>query len=306
MALTTSAFLTAVRRRAMLPTNVGRGLLDDDIVDMANEELRSNVQSYISRVNGERDVMALEYVLSPGRARYRIPTIGVGDSVRDVLIEEGGVFFPLPFLEPERAYMDVQGFYFEGDNVVLSPAPKQAAKMLVKVYRSLPDLVLAAPVTVAASASEDTITVTGGAPAYPGYFDIQTDEGDYMARGLWLVAGGVHAYAYSNTPRPLDADIVSYLSLPATARRTAYLVPSGESYYLPVPEILEPVVILRTAAAVLESLGNARGPSVAQRADMLEEKALAALQPRSRGRAPVVVNRYGPGFSSSGRSYWRR
>src|SRR5690606_40665587 len=123
MAQTTAAFLTAVRRRAMLPANVGRGLLDADILAIANEELQSNVQAYVSRVNGERDVTALDFLLVPGQDKYRIPPIAVGDSVRDVLLKEGDVFYPLEYLEPERAFMDVQGFYFEGDNIILCPPP---------------------------------------------------------------------------------------------------------------------------------------------------------------------------------------
>lgn len=305
MAQTTAAFLTAVRRRAMLPQNVGRGLLDDDILAIANEELQSNVQAYVSRVNGERDVTSLDYILTAGQDKYRIPPIAVGDSVRDVLLKEGDVFYPLEYLEPERAFMDVQGFYFEGDNIVLTPPPQAGGTIRVKVYRSLPRLVATAPTNEVLGASGSGLTVTTPLTA-PDYFDIQTEDGDFVARGLWLVSGTTNAYAFSQEPRPLDPSIVSYISLPAGARNRAYLVPSGESYYLPIPEVLEPVLTLRTVAAVLSSLGNPQAPSFAQRADILEEKALATLQPRSRGRAPVVLNRNGPGFNRGKRSYWRR
>lgn len=305
MAQTTAAFLTAVRRRAMLPQNVGRGLLDDDILAIANEELQSNVQAYVSRVNGERDVTSLDYLLVSGQDKYRIPPIAVGDSVRDVLLKEGDVFYPLEYLEPERAFMDVQGFYFEGDNIVLAPKPQAGGTLRVKVYRSLPKLVATAPTNEVLGASGSSLTVTTPVTS-PGYYDIQTADGDFVARGLWIVSGTTHAYAFSQDPCPLDPFIVSYISLPAGARSLAYLVPSGESYYLPIPEVLEPVLTLRTVAAVLSSLGNPQAPSFAQRADILEEKALATLQPRSRGRAPVVLNRNGPGFNRGVRSYWRR
>lgn len=306
MALTAAAFVTSVRRRGMFPANHARGLLDSDILALANEELRTHLQGLLARVDGERAVAVVDYLVAAGQSHYRLPTIATGDSVRDVQYQEGQDFYPLEYISPERSSWDVTGYYFEGDDVVLTPKPVSGGILRIKVVRTMPLLSEGVATTLVTGASGSTLTTSGAAPSYPGFFDLVTDQGDYMAYGLWLTAGGQHSYALSTTPRDLDPAVVSYLSLPAQARRPTHLVPSDVATHVPLTKSLENILILRTVHAIMGGLGDPRADSVMGRANLLEEKMLATIQPRSRGRAQVVTNRNGPGFSSGTRTYWRR
>ena len=113
MALTAAAFVTSVRRRGMFPANHARGLLDSDILALANEELRTHLQGLLARVDGERAVAVVDYLVAAGQSHYRLPTIATGDSVRDVQYQEGQDFYPLEYISPERSSWDVTGYYFE-------------------------------------------------------------------------------------------------------------------------------------------------------------------------------------------------
>lgn len=300
MALSTADFLLAVRRRAMLPATVGRGMEDSDLLAFANEELQTHMQSLLSRVNGERDVSVIDYQVVPGQARYRIPDIASGDSIRDIQIREGNEYHSLEPIEPERANWDVQGYYFEGNHVVLTPTPHTAGFLRIKVYRRLPKLVA----TLTESFTPTSISTSGAisplAIAPAGFYDL-TEGGDYLATGIWVSAASAICYAYTATARAPDPFLVNYPYGPTTR-----LQKSSETVFVPVPESLEPILIVRTAHATLEALGNPKAEVLSKRAAELEEKVLSVLQPRSQGKAQAIINKNGPGFSSGSRSYWRR
>lgn len=142
---TSSTLVEAVQRRASVPINQST-FSSDDFLALANEEIQTAMLPLI--LNMHEDYYSFPEVIPiiSNQSRYPLPPRAVGQTLRDAFyIDNGGNIRELTRLEEDdRAYYqnggsnNYVGFYFEGNQLVMSPPIQQGATgnlLLVYYFR---------------------------------------------------------------------------------------------------------------------------------------------------------------------------
>ena len=156
--------LTQVRRLSYAPTAKSLGGADSDILALATFEMHAELVPKLRAINEEYFVVSKgvfpDIVMVSGTDTYAIPTRAVAGTLRDVwVVQSSGALQRLPRLEPSQvpiigAINPSQtgtpiGFYLQGNNVVLFPAPGSGAGSLRLMHEQRPsDIVGVAAVAV--------------------------------------------------------------------------------------------------------------------------------------------------------------
>lgn len=149
---TSTTLIEAVQRRASVPINQST-FSDDDFLAFANEEIQTVMLPLI--LNMHEDYYSYPEVIPiiSNTSRYTLPPRAVGQTLRDAFyIDNGGNIRELTRLEEDdRAYYqnggsnNYVGFYFEGNQMVMSPPIQQGATgnlLLVYYFRPISSLML--------------------------------------------------------------------------------------------------------------------------------------------------------------------
>lgn len=293
-----SLLLPTLKRRGLLP-NTQETLADTDYLALANDELQSYIVPLILRAREEYLVTSTDITVVAGTQSYPIPSRAVGGKVRNVQISDATsstTYRQLARVEPEQcpdvgSSGDMWGYYFQGNNIVLSSSPTSGGTLRV-TYHLMPNELVAvaqcAPITSIASLSSKILTAT----AVSGWATAATNYDIVKAKP------GFDTYELENSATRSSNTFTFTSALDTNIVVGDYVCLAGESPIPQIPQALHPLLAHRVVLRALEALGDPKAQVAAKTCEELTKSAITLLTPRSDGNARVVINRNGPGFGS--------
>lgn len=275
---------------------------DEGILATANREMRGKLLSDVMALREEFFVFKQDFTITAASDSYRIPSRSIGAKLRDVVyVDSGGTSRPIPRLTPEDVLERYRyGFYIQNNSVVLR-SEDSTGTLRMSYFARPGKLVLqsrVATITVI-TAGTNSITVTDDNghlhPANPSppntlNFDIQKSSSpfEYVSVGQAATHPSAHVFTFPGGI-PTGVSVGDKFEL------------EDESNYVQLPEEAANVLVYRTAAKVLESLGDEGGlKRLAGSAKEMEEAMSLLLSPRVDGKPQKFVNK-----RLFGNGWWR-
>lgn len=307
MAFTTTQFLESVKRRISMPEN--QALLDDAaILSLGDECLKAYIVPCLISIRQDYFVYVQDQSLTSGTSEYAIPYRALGRSLRDIKVIDSTVSTvrDLVKIDLEDAHLFASdnstirpyGFHFQGDKIVLIPAP-QSANLSLRFFFELP------PNNLVEVGDAATITGISGADitvnAVPTTFSTSTAT-DFIAGRQ-----GNSTRAFDKTPTNIAGTTITYATadIPSTLVVGDYIALAQESPVLQIPDDAYPWLVTKTSRRCLYSISDFEGYSRLGEDDAEEEKRLKiVLEPRIRGETTKIINRFS--LARQGRFYYGR
>jgi len=143
----TTELLADVKRKSFVPISQIT-FTDDDLLNMADEEIQTGIVPFIMSVREEYLVDYFEYIVDANVRTYDIPTRAIGAKLRDVtvLINPSNNQQPnersLPQINAEDAvfnnnfnnFLSLQSFFIRDNQVVLSPSANSFGGQTLRLY----------------------------------------------------------------------------------------------------------------------------------------------------------------------------
>jgi len=126
--LKTGDLIRSIKRRAFIP-NSQETFTDEDLLEMATEEINIGLVPLIQRMHEEHLVYYTEIELEMDRKRYPIPARAHGNKLRDLaLVDENGNVFEMHRYSLNEisdftnttSYINSRGFYLENNDIVIT------------------------------------------------------------------------------------------------------------------------------------------------------------------------------------------
>jgi hypothetical protein len=126
--LKTGDLIRSIKRRAFIP-NSQETFTDEDLLEMATEEVNIGLVPLIQRMHEEHLVYYIEIELEAGRKRYPIPARAHGNKLRDLaLVDENDNVFEMHRYSLNEisdftnttTYINTRGFYLENNDVIIT------------------------------------------------------------------------------------------------------------------------------------------------------------------------------------------
>lgn len=295
---TSDSLITSVKRWAMIPEDQNT-FTSSDFLDIANEELITNVVPEILRLHEDFFLFSEEVVLESGKERYRIPHRAIGNKLRDVKYSDNnGNLIELTRLSvDETADYDfenisnrVGAFYVENQDIVLLSSGQLNSGSLVFSYYLRPNnLVLLEKVGVISAINTGTgeITLSSDVPeAFTSTlkYDFVDSYSPHFSLKINL------------TPTSVSSTSITFAAanLPDSLKVGDYVCISGQSPVPQIPADLHPYLARRVTMRCLEAIGDAEGVTLAtQKAAEMSDKLTNLIDNRIEGAPRKVVNRFG-------------
>lgn len=274
---------------------------DEGILAIANREMRGKLLSDVMSLREEFFVLKQDFTITSASASYRIPSRAIGAKLRDVVYIDGNNNAkPIPRLPPEDVIDQYRyGFYIQNNSIVLR-SEDNTGTLRVSYFARPGKLVLAAGIATitAINTSTKTVTVEGDdghmhptPPSPPNTlnFDIQKSSSpfEYVAVGQPATHPASHQFTFTGT-------------MPSVSIGDRFEL-EDESNYVQLPEEAANVLVYRTAAKVLEALGDESGlRRLAGSAKEMEQAMTILLSPRVDGKPQKLVNK-----TLFGNRWWR-
>lgn len=299
-----SQFVSHVRRAGQLPTTVTSQLTDADILSHADMEIQSVLLPEVRQVQSDYLVSRAD-VVADTDGFAALPKRAATGGVRLVQILINGVAVPLPRMDPAAdggtgvaGPGTPAGYYFDGGGIRLVPQ-LSSGTLRIHYYVTPPLLVLDTDATLIGRVTSVTDNGTTWGCALK----------DNGITSLSLIVDMIGGSGTLNDVYGEDVTVAytvaswSSIEVPKTAIRhpprindwVMTRVSNTSSQYfpktpvLPLPEEMSPVVVLRTAARILESLGYLQEAQQKwQSADTALASARRLLAPRSDGNPKVL------------------
>jgi hypothetical protein len=274
---------------------------DEGILAIANREMRGKLLSDVMALREEFFVFKTDFTITQASASYRIPSRAIGAKLRDVVYVDGSNNVkPIPRLPPEDVIDQYRyGFYIQNNSVVLRSEDNTGVLRMSYFARPGKLVIQNRVATITVISSSTNITVTGDNghlhPANPSppntlNFDIQksTSPFEYVAVGKAASHPSAHVFSFA-------AGVPSGTSVGDT------LELEDETNFVQLPEEAANVLVYRTAAKVLEAIGDESGlRRLSGSAKEMEQAMTILLSPRVDGKGQKVVNK-----TLFGNRWWR-
>lgn len=297
MGITTDQFLARLKRRITIPASDVL-LTDDNILEMADSVLRERIVPSILAVNQNYFVYQEEVPLVANQKQYNIPERAVGRGIREIKLklnsdsDDSAVnSLTLISLEDEHLYARggvPEGFYFQGDKIMLVPRPLGTAYSILIWYDlQHGQLVQTSAASQVVSVASNVVTVN----AVPSTFAI-TSEVDFIQAkaGNSLLAKDKAITNIAGT----DITFASADDIPTDLVAGDYIALAKQTPVLQIPAECEPLLETWTGERVLYSVGDFEGAQLlASRSVQTEKNMQSILSPRSEGALTKIVNRVG-------------
>jgi len=292
MTTTADSLVDRVKTTVTMPNNQVL-LTDARILDLMNEEIDSELVPIISSVNQNFFVALEEEALTKDQEAYSIPYRSIGRSLRDLKITDGNSVrnmseIPLEDAHLFRSQSLPQSFYFQGDKIIVVPAPNATNLSLQKFYLLKPNnLVLLSSAGKVTGISGSVITLD----SVPSTFVTNaTIDMIYGSQGNSLKAMDIAISGVSGN----QVTVGSVPSAPDALAVGDYLALSCETPVLQLPDEIVPLLVFRTAKRCLEALGDYEGSTALEKEILRKKKQFEKLiAPRSEGSSIKIMNRYG-------------
>lgn len=287
MAWTTTDFLTDVRRVGQFPTQTQTSLDDASLLLEGDRALQDSLVPLLLRTQEEYLVRRISQALTVGVGAYPIPRRSVGSRVRDVFYVQSGSRSPLPRLRPEQlrdftttARGQPCGFYLDAANIILVPAPQAADSLEIAIYVRPGRLVATTAARQLTAVTADTPTAGRTRLTFASFstfgstVDVLSGFPPFEAKALDIATANV-------TTTTLDVATASLIATPAIGD---WLTVIDTSPVMPLPVEAHPLLVQRTAQAVMQGLGYLEEASALEKkADKMERDVIAVLTPRTDG-----------------------
>lgn len=328
MAWTTDDLIDAVKRRAQLPEADGK-LSDHDILDLASEELQTQVVPMITTAAEHYYIHEQPIPLVTGQNEYLIPAAVQAGTLYDIaLLDQNGsslgtlAEIPLSDLPWHsvggEGYPSVMAFALRGDKIVIVPTPTSSVPLTMNVrFIRRPNLLV--PVASCAQVVSwllDTptpgrteFTTTPLPPTMAtGKLDLVQAIPNFL---VWTSFVSVANFTSNTFDVDSDAvpqafyDAVQSGIMDGVPTQPAYWCPSQQTCVVTVPDLFHPVLVSAVCAQVLRSIGDFQGAAIEQEhLDGLKGRVVATIAPRTRSRGKPIIASSHPLRTGVGRRSW--
>lgn len=295
----TDEFLLAVKRRGNISTSVD-GWDNDDILDMATDEMRDSIVPMLRRLAEEYLVNNYDQDIASGTSDYSMPSWALGESLRDVQLYDGsGGYVSLVRKEPSDVSAISQTTrptcYFLRDNkVVLVPTPSasQTNGLRLRCLRRPGKLVtldeafsLSSIVTTTATAT----ALSGSATAQATLGASCTVDVIQAGPGFRTLASGLSATISSGT-----VTLGSNWSTAAVGVASGdYLVLQDRSPAPQIPNELHALLAQQTVCSFLRASGQPGLEAAEAKRQVMWAEAEKLFSPRTENQPRYIHNKYG-------------
>jgi len=292
--------INAIKPAAQLPDAYTGAFTSAELLQFANEEMDTRLAPLVRQAASEHWVKSATSALTVDQADYRIHWRAMAAGLRQVSIVDsnGNEYEPLPQIAPDLLGVHAnagsvlwpQGVAFavRGDMITLAPAPSVTSGNLKQYfYLRRPRLVAATAVAAitAINTSTRVVTCSGGLPsAFTSStpFDLTRAKAPHDTLGFDLAA------------TKSGNDLTFAATLPTELAVGDYVSLADQTYLIPLPAELFPLLVRAVVGRIHEALGDPRAKFNEAKLELIEEKARTLIAPRVDGRSPRIVNRHSP------------
>lgn len=284
MAFDTTRLIAQVTLHGGLPT--GRFEVEE-LLDIAYDTMLGEIVPEIIDIREEYYVRKHDDSIVAGQADYPIVSRALAGTLRELkLISGGSAINDLDRRDPEDISAvrtgTPDGFYLQGNDVILDPTPDSALGTLQQSYFIRPSKFVTVASCAAITAIDTaTRTVTVSIPSgwsTTDTFDLVKGRAHYDPLAIDLEASSVGA-----------GSITFVADLPSKLRVGDYVTKAEETCFPHMFPEGHMALAMATAAAALQSIGDPRGELTAGKAKMLIENFKRLIAIRVQG-APKMLS----------------
>ena len=277
MAFDTTRLVEQVTITGCLPT--GR-FSNDELMEMAYNVMLSEMVPLIIGVREEYYVRSYDEALAAGQGAYLIVSRAIGGTLREAKMIVGNDIIDLTRKDLEEITSvrtgTPEGFYLQGNEVILDPAPAAASGSLRQFYFIRPSRFVA-PTSCAQISAIDrgTNTISATLPSAwttADSFDLVRGKAHHDILSTDLAASGVGS-----------GQITFTSSLPASLAVGDWVCLAEQTCFPFLPLEGHAALVQATAAAALESIGHPNAERTAAKANVLKENLKSILAVRVQG-----------------------
>lgn len=293
MTYTTDDLIKSVKRGMTIP-NYQALISDDDILQLATEEMLGEMITIITSLRSEFFVRVELMPIVAGQSEYDIPYRSLGRTLRDLNYKVDTFRRNLAYISPEDSIYwmnngtggDARGFTFRADKIVLLPASNNSQAELEISFIMRPNKFT----TVAKSARVESVDLAMGTIV------TQSVPPDEFQIGVNLDVlqnkQGVSVLAYDKTLTNVSGNTLSFSSIPSGISKGDWLSLAETTPILQIPEEGMQCLAQMTQCRVCEAIGDTEG---LQSADKRKGERIKSFQklltPRNEGELQRVLPR---------------
>lgn len=253
---------------------------DLDLLSLVDSEILTYVVPKIISVNEEYYVNYTDYQIRPGKT-YRIPSRAIGGKLRDVICINNGSFKSVPRVSPENLNKNSLSFYLRSNSLVLVPDSLFDGILRLSYFLRPNKVVKSKDALRIVKVDNNTYTVNREHHKYIVGQRVDIVKGTSGFETCLLDAQikeiEGHKITLTETSEQLNVDVGDWISLVETT---------------PVPQIpldYFPFLAERVVYKVLESLGDAKGASQAEKSlSEMENNVVTIITPRIEGELKKI------------------
>lgn len=323
--LTSNDIIAAVQRQASIPVNQST-FSPEDILAFANSELKIGLVPSIMNVREEYFVYREVFPLISNQSYYPIPYRAIGLKVRGLTyLDQSNNYVHLSRISPNdkdifqqssSGYYNYLYFYLENNNYVLAPKVQIAPKGQIAPVGSIEcaffmrpnDLVTNDSVSTIQSIVVDSVlgTTTYSVDQIPSGFTtnvlfdlLQTNPG-HLIIDYDLTPTSISTTNLTITFNTSDIDPIGL-----NVKVGDYVALAGECIIPMCPPELQPVLVQRVVARVLDALGDTQGLNNTNvKIQEMEQKTFSIIDNRTEGNPQKITNNRGLLRTSKMRRRW--
>lgn len=283
MAYTTSDLVDAVKSIASIPSSQNLFSVTD-FLRFANRAIKKKLVPLVMSTREEYFVAVSDFAITAGKSRYAIPSRAIGGKLRDIQRIDGTSEASVARIEPENISSSdsgAEGFYLEGNYVVLTPTPTTTEYQLrLKHFRRPNELVA----TTACGLIESIDTVLNQVVVSSAPSTFATTVAVDFVRG----EPGYECLDVDQAITGLSGTTITFASLPSDLAVGDYVCIAGETCVPQIPEDLIPLLEDEVAEMCMKAQGkNTKAFREELEAD--KQEALKLITPRVDGEPRKVI-----------------
>lgn len=265
-----------------------------ELLTMMDEEVRTYVWPLLHEVNGDFHVRRHDVSVTAGTATYRLPKRIVGEALKAVIrVLADGSMVPINRIALADSSSGIDGFWFEDDQIVLTPTPTQAFTMRLFYYlrpNKIVDSANAAEIATI-NGARTVVTLTSGAS-----FTIAATTYDIIRGVPGVRVLEMDKTVSSTSPITFSAALASDVAV------GDYLCAPGSTPIPNIPVECFPLLVQRMVCVI--SKGKPYHDAELRELDRMEARIRSLLQPRAASNPEYVQNFAAPGWGGWRRRWW--
>jgi hypothetical protein len=285
----------------MVPTSQST-FSSSDFLRFLNDELVHYIVPLIMSVRQEYFVATQDTSIG-STTSFDIPERAVGTKVRDILLlTSGSNQYSIPRLEPE----DVEefndnvtannAFYLQNDSIIIKGIYNSSDSLRVKYFRRPNELVATSSCALVTSVSGNVATCSSIPTTWTTsmLFDVIKGKKSFISKGDDQTVTDINT----------TTNEITFTSIPTGVVAGDYICKAQESPIPQIPYDCFPILIMKTAASILRSLGQDKDAEQKEKkiAEM-KESVIGLLADRTEGEPRKLVNKDNMAIDHG--SFWR-